>query len=478
VTSTRFSSILTLGLTLAIALPSFGATLDAASILDEVALRYDRFRNHSAVYEVWDATSEDASKTYRYRIKKTAFEEELRFESDLWRRPDQIDSQYFKSISAATVSKQYNSFGGSTSFLGNVNDEGVKRRKRMSDACYGGFLFGFAKTDREPVWTLMSKWVNKVRVEEGRHEDSGTIVLTASLPCGNYSLTVEPEFDYRIRGFSYEKLHTAGHFPPLDQDEKESLVDERDHVNDVYRGNYIVSSFQNSGDVWIPKSGKCDHEFQYSQKNNKMDEPRYTIWWFAVEGIEALEKPPPESTFEMKWPPYTFVSDRRPPNQENDSPPRYYADSRGTLMPFPDLVKGDPLPSIPDRGWLDIANSIDLTELDGKKLYIMDWGIFCAGCIDNLVEIQKLSDQLGPESNVVFLGINSYDEPAEIELTLALRGISMPHLQGEAAKIAKCRLGAIGAGDMYLFGSDGRLVTREFPSSDVLKTLLGLKLKE
>jgi thiol-disulfide isomerase/thioredoxin len=362
--------------------------------------------------------------------------------------------------------KNYNTLGSDENFGGSIHAPDPQGyftsiHRDMS----GAWLFGLANGDADYVWRLMGKHPERLKATESEVDGIRRITLSADLPSGRYSLEVEPDFEYRIRRFSFEKFFADGHFPPIREEDKKYLPEGKDHAEEFVRGTFEVERFAPAGALWFPAEARFEHRFHYTH----MDEPAQTLWRARVDQFEILDSPPPPETFEMIWPPDAQVFDRR--LESGPDAPGYFADGRGELHPMKKLQVGDPAPPLTGKDWFAGADRVDLGALGGKRVFIYNWATWCGPCVAILPQYQKIYEAFASDARVVFLGLNAYDKPDPLARFMKDKGLRFPQLLGKDARIAKNLLGFVGAGSGVLVGPDGRVLELNVEPERLRETL-------
>ncbi|MGL4461463.1 MAG: TlpA family protein disulfide reductase [Planctomycetia bacterium] len=102
---------------------------------------------------------------------------------------------------------------------------------------------------------------------------------------------------------------------------------------------------------------------------------------------------------------------------------------------LPPLVLRDGRTAIPKRpeppvDWrlLSTANGkrVDLSDLNGKVLFINQWATWCKPCVQEMPSLQRLSELLKETPDVAFLFVLQGDEPSNAAEFMRTNGLSLP----------------------------------------------------
>jgi thiol-disulfide isomerase/thioredoxin len=445
------------------------ATHNPEEVLEGVLDTQRKAKNHHIQYETWYGTEKNEDSGH-HKMSRICYEGDLRLDTESRRRD--APKKRLLVIYANGLIKSWNTWQ-ETAHLGSIKASDPEiRALGISGDYLAPWLFGLVWGDTRPVWELMVDHVDCLSATETNVDGVRRFLLSATLPSGSYTLEVEPDFDFRLRRLSYDKRHSAGHFPPIRDEDLEWFPKGTDHLYEFISGTFLVESFQRVDSYWYPMEASFQGRSQLSYRPG----PESGNHLVRVNQVAFLDTAPPEGTFVMEWPPYCTLSDHTK-IVEGEQPPVFYADNEGTLRSLIELKEGDPLPVFPETGWLDEIERIDFKSVLGKWLFVVDWATWCGPCVHNLPLFQEAYSELKSDTNLICFGINSYDSPAQITVFMIEKGIDFPQLVGDSAQEAKILLGVSGAGSNFLFGPDGKVVARNIDEKQ-LRDILGKREEE
>lgn len=442
---------------------------DPQEILREVTQRQERLINHHIRFELTSRTAEHEDAGH-YAFDRTLYGKQIRNDWDgIW---PGVEMRHLRSVITPEFQKSCNTAGSDENYLGRIGGpDPLAYFMSINRDMSGPWLFGLANEDTDYVWRLMAAHPEKLGVSDESADGVRRIKLSANLPTGRYSLVLEPDFEYRIRRFAFEKNYSEGHLPPPKEEEKKDLPAGKDHFTEFIRGNFEVENYLSAGGLWFPSEGGCDYQFHYTH----MDKPGRSFWRAHVSEFTILESPPGPGAFEMKWPPYAQISDHSVIKEDRAF--HYYADKGGGLHPMRKLKIGDELPPIRGKQWHDPGNTVDLSALKGKYVFVDNWAVWCAGCVVELPEYQRIHNRYGNDPDLLFVGINAYDSGERLERLMTEKRIRFPQLLGEDARVAKNILGFTGAGEGLFVGPDGKVLENDM-SPKRLEELIAGRVKD
>ena len=410
--------------------------IDAETVIASVERAQWPWANSRVVYKAWRETGSDQNPE-SYKVDRIAYGGDVHIEEvGVWGGREPMRSS---RILRGGSRFSWNTWGNPDYRFGSIRGAGEDYMPLLLQR-HSGWLFGYADTDAQPVWDILRKNLGEVVVEETDRPDRVRLSLNLEAPPQEFELLVSPSHAFRVEEFYY---HVS-----LNQDgsRADSTLTETPYWTEA---RFAVEEFQEFQGMFFPKTARADVAFSFPGS----DGPTSQTWRLEVSKAEPLVDPPAPETFAMRWPPHTTVSD----SASSETVQRFYADENGELTPLHKIGVGEAMPPI--RGeWLDKDRSVDLERLAGKFVVIYDWALWCSGCHETLKQLQEAVKRVNGSHDVTFFAINPYDDAARLRAALEEYQVSTPHLVGEGAKIAKNKLGAIGAGNAYLFGPDGTLM--------------------
>ena len=125
-------------------------------------------------------------------------------------------------------------------------------------------------------------------------------------------------------------------------------------------------------------------------------------------------------------------------------------DARNELLPISSIAPDWKLPLI-------AGNTLNLKDLKGKIVIMDFWFKACAPCQEQMISLQALHEKF-PQSEVVFIGINTIDNPQRdrLELFLKNRHITMPSVYN--GKTIESRYKVYGSPALFIIDKQGVII--------------------
>ncbi len=92
-------------------------------------------------------------------------------------------------------------------------------------------------------------------------------------------------------------------------------------------------------------------------------------------------------------------------------------------VPLPDLTGDAPPPDVTFQS--PQGETVQLSDYEGKVLFVNFWGTYCPPCLDEMPDLQAAYENLA-DDDFVILGINVEESPEKVSAWVQENGITFP----------------------------------------------------
>jgi thiol-disulfide isomerase/thioredoxin len=139
----------------------------------------------------------------------------------------------------------------------------------------------------------------------------------------------------------------------------------------------------------------------------------------------------------------------------------------------PSAPRGVPEDAAPLSGKTLEGKAVSLADYKGKVVLVDFWATWCDPCKDEIPELIKLQDELGPKGFVV-LGVSMDEDAAEVTPFAKAAKINYPVILNGGELAPKGWI-VPGLPTAYLIDKDGKALTRLFGSKSLKKLKLDVE---